>query len=80
MQLRRQHFGYLGDAVGTTAALAGGWYHTGDLGVLDDEGYLSVVGRLREVIRTGGENRSRLGSARALACLVWRPAERPSPR
>ncbi len=39
----------------TAAALDGGWYHTGDLGVMDDEGYLYVTGRAREVIRTGGE-------------------------
>jgi acyl-CoA synthetase (AMP-forming)/AMP-acid ligase II len=31
------------------------WYRTGDLGVLDDEGYLSIVGRARDVLRTGGE-------------------------
>jgi len=39
----------------TAAALQDGWYLTGDLGSLDDEGYLYVTGRLREVIRTGGE-------------------------
>jgi fatty-acyl-CoA synthase len=31
------------------------WYHSGDLGALDDEGYLSIVGRVRDVLRTGGE-------------------------
>jgi 2-furoate---CoA ligase len=36
-------------------AIRDGWYHTGDLGSFDDEGYLSIVGRARDVIRTGGE-------------------------
>jgi acyl-CoA synthetase (AMP-forming)/AMP-acid ligase II len=48
--------GYFEDEEATRAALRGGWFHTGDLGELDDEGYLSIVGRLRDVIRTGGES------------------------
>jgi fatty-acyl-CoA synthase len=47
--------GYFDDPDATAEALVGGWYHTGDLGVLDDEGYVSIVGRARDVIRTGGE-------------------------
>jgi fatty-acyl-CoA synthase len=48
--------GYFDNPDATAAALdADGWYHSGDLGVLDDEGYLSIVGRLRDVLRTGGE-------------------------
>jgi acyl-CoA synthetase (AMP-forming)/AMP-acid ligase II len=48
--------GYLGDPVATKAALVDGWFHTGDLGRVDADGFLSIVGRLREVIRTGGES------------------------
>jgi acyl-CoA synthetase (AMP-forming)/AMP-acid ligase II len=48
--------GYFDDPAATAAALRDGWFHTGDLGELDDEGYLRVVGRIKEVIRTGGES------------------------
>ena len=47
--------GYFRDEESTSAALVDGWYRTGDLGVMDAEGYLSIVGRRRDVIRTGGE-------------------------
>ena len=47
--------GYFDNPEATAEALRDGWYHTGDLGALDDEGYLSIVGRARDVIRTGGE-------------------------
>ena len=53
--------GYFEQPDATAAALTalepGGplWYRTGDLGEVDDEGYLSIVGRARDVLRTGGE-------------------------
>ncbi len=47
--------GYFDDPDATATALRDGWYYTGDLGAFDDEGYLSIVGRARDVIRTGGE-------------------------
>src|SRR5262249_25966879 len=47
--------GYFDDERATRDALAEGWYHTGDIGAPDDEGYVSIVGRARDVIRSGGE-------------------------
>ena len=40
----------------TETVLAGGWFHTGDGGTIDDEGYLVIVDRKKDVIITGGEN------------------------
>jgi acyl-CoA synthetase (AMP-forming)/AMP-acid ligase II len=47
--------GYFRNPEATAAAIVDGWYHTGELGEIDDEGYLSIVGRTSEMIRTGGE-------------------------
>jgi cyclohexanecarboxylate-CoA ligase len=45
------------DPVQTAAAIApGGWFRTGDLATVDDEGWLRIVGRLKDVIIRGGEN------------------------
>ncbi len=48
--------GYLHDEERTRAAFEGGWFHSGDLGTIDDEGYISVVDRKKDMIKTGGEN------------------------
>ncbi|HXD13379.1 MAG TPA: condensation domain-containing protein [Xanthobacteraceae bacterium] len=48
--------GYDGDAAATAAAFAGDWFKTGDQGFFDDEGYLYLSGRTREMINRGGEN------------------------
>jgi fatty-acyl-CoA synthase len=48
--------GYFHDPERTAAAFAGGWFHSGDLGVIDDEGYITVVDRKKDMIKTGGEN------------------------
>jgi fatty-acyl-CoA synthase len=48
--------GYWNDPEQTAETFRNGWFHSGDLGVIDDEGYLSVVDRKRDMIKTGGEN------------------------
>lgn len=48
--------GYLNKPEATAEALGDGWLHTGDIGILDDEGYLRLVGRIKDVIIRGGEN------------------------
>jgi fatty-acyl-CoA synthase len=48
--------GYWEQPAETTAALADGWFHTGDGGVLDHDGYLTIVDRKKDVIISGGEN------------------------
>lgn len=47
--------GYDGDPEATAAAFAGDWFKTGDLGYFDDDGYLFLAGRIKEIINRGGE-------------------------
>ena len=48
--------GYLNDEAKTAAAFSGGWFHSGDLATIDEEGYITVVDRKKDMIKTGGEN------------------------
>ncbi len=48
--------GYWRDPVATTAAHRQGWFHSGDIGRFDEDGYLYVIDRLKDMIRSGGEN------------------------
>ncbi|BBD81174.1 fatty acyl-CoA synthetase [Aerosticca soli] len=48
--------GYWNDPEKTAEVFRNGWFHSGDLGVMDAEGYLTVVDRKKDMIKTGGEN------------------------
>jgi acyl-CoA synthetase (AMP-forming)/AMP-acid ligase II len=76
--------GYWRDPDATAAAFAGGWFHTGDIGIRDDEGYLYIVDRLKDMIVSGGENIASSEVERVLyeheavveAAVVGRPDDR----
>jgi fatty-acyl-CoA synthase len=48
--------GYFRDDERTQAAFEGGWFHSGDLATIDDEGCITIVDRKKDMIKTGGEN------------------------
>jgi cyclohexanecarboxylate-CoA ligase len=68
----------------TAASMHKGWFRSGDLGVLDDQGWLAITGRIKELIIRGGENISSSEVERALelhpgikqAVVVGRPDDR----
>ena len=76
--------GYWRDPEATDAAFAGGWFHTGDIGIRDDDGYLYIVDRLKDMILSGGENIAGSEVERVLyehdavleAAVVGRPDDR----
>jgi acyl-CoA synthetase (AMP-forming)/AMP-acid ligase II len=76
--------GYWRDDDATATAFAGGWFHTGDIGVRDDDDYLFIVDRLKDMIVSGGENIAGSEVERVLyehdavveAAVVGRPDDR----
>jgi fatty-acyl-CoA synthase len=73
--------GYLKNARATEAAFRGGWFHTGDLGVMHQDGYIEIKDRSKDIIISGGENISSIEIESALyrhpavleAAVVARP-------
>jgi fatty-acyl-CoA synthase len=58
--------GYWNDPEASREALRGGWFHTGDMATINEEGYLLVVDRKKDIIVSGGENISSLEIEKAL--------------
>jgi fatty-acyl-CoA synthase len=48
--------GYYKDDERTAQAFEGGWFHSGDLARIDEEGYITIVDRIKDMIKSGGEN------------------------
>jgi fatty-acyl-CoA synthase len=59
--------GYLDDDESTREAFKGGWFHSGDLGVVHEDGYVELRDRLKDVIISGGENIATIEVEQALA-------------
>jgi fatty-acyl-CoA synthase len=76
--------GYLKNPAATAQAFAGGWFHSGDLGVMHPDGYVQLKDRSKDIIISGGENISSIEVEDALyrhpavleAAVVARPDER----
>jgi fatty-acyl-CoA synthase len=59
--------GYWGQPEATAEALRGGWFHTGDMAVIEQNGYIRIVDRKKDIIVSGGENISSLDVEKVLA-------------
>jgi len=76
--------GYLKNQAATSEAFAGGWFHTGDLGVQHPDGYIEIKDRAKDIIISGGENISTLEVEESLyrhpavleAAVVAKPDEK----
>ncbi len=76
--------GYLKNEAASAEAFAGGWFHTGDLGVMHDDGYIALKDRSKDIIISGGENISSVEVEQVLyrhpavleAAVVARPDEK----
>ena len=63
--------GYFKDKAATDKAMAGGWFHTGDLAVMHPDGYVKIQDRSKDIIISGGEN---VSSVEVEGCLMAHPA------
>src|SRR5436305_6877770 len=76
--------GYLKNKSATDKAFAGGWFHSGDLGVMHADGYIQLKDRSKDIIISGGENISSIEVEEALykhpavqaAAVVAKPDEK----
>ena len=75
--------GYLKNPASTAKAFAGGWFHTGDLAVMEPDRYVKIKDRSKDIIISGGENISSIEvedalyrHAAVMACAVVAPAAR----
>ena len=76
--------GYYRDPDATAEAFRGGWFHTGDLGVMHPDGYVELRDRLKDIVISGGENIATIEVEQALvahpgvaeAAVVGAPDER----
>ncbi len=76
--------GYLKNAKATQEAFSGGWFHSGDLAVMQPDGYIKIKDRSKDIIISGGENISSLEIEEALyrhpAVLAAAAVARPDPK
>ena len=62
--------GYFGQPEASAKAMADGWFRTGDIGILDADGFLRIVDRIKDVINRAGE---KIAAAEVESCLLQHP-------